>query len=152
MALRRGLVFALFAGVLVGGMWYSTRLLKPVAKGVQTMRQGCGPKAPEKFDSFLPRFLAERDFASARTTDPFESLRWDGKEAPEKALLPRAQVRAEAALGSTIRDAGLSTQYERKDGGMELKVFKPDTDWLTYYRFRLHEGCWQLWQVEDFST
>jgi len=109
-------------------------------------RHGC---AQEKFDAFLPRYMTERPFAMERTVFPLESI-----EALEekKALASREQFMKSTMLADLIKAENLSTRQAATPAGMELNVFRPDSDSLVYYyRFRQQDGCWFLWQFEDAS-
>jgi len=130
----------LLAGAMIGGMWYSTRLLPSLAKGVQTMRKGCGPKAPESFDAFLPRYQSDRLFANARTTDPLEKV-LNGLDGPVTAMVPRTEYRNQELLGDIVRKHGMAVR--KQAGNVEV-----DAGPVTY-RFRLQGGCWELWQAES---
>jgi len=130
----------LLAGAMVGGMWYSTRLLPSLAKGVQTMRKGCGPNAPESFDAFLPRYQTDRLFANARTADPLEKV-LNGDHGPATVKVPRTEYRSQELLGDIVKKHGMA--LHRGDGKVELEA-GPFT-----YRFRLQGGCWELWQAES---
>ncbi len=110
------------------------------------VQRGC---TAEKFDAFLPRYMSDRQFALERTVFPLESL-----EAAEerKTLVTREQFAASALLDDVIKTDHLSTKQLASPGGMELNVFRPDSDSLVYfYRFRQQDGCWYLWQFEDSS-
>lgn len=132
--------FMLLAGAMIGGMWYSTRLLPSLTKGVQTVRKGCSPKAPESFDAFLPRFQSDRMFANARTTDPLEKVS-DGPDGPATTMVPRTEYRNQELLGDIARKHGMAVRKEA--GNVEVEA-GPVT-----YRFRLQGGCWELWQAES---
>ncbi|WP_028102985.1 hypothetical protein [Pseudoduganella violaceinigra] len=132
--------FFLLAGLLVGGMWYSTRLLPTLSKGVQSVRRGCGPNAPEAFEAFLPRFQSDRMFANARTADPLEKV-LNGLDGAVSSKVPRTEYRSQELLGEVAKKHGMSVRQEA--GGMEVES-GPVT-----YRFRLQRGCWELWQAES---
>jgi len=132
--------YTLLLGALIGGMWYSTRLLPSLAKGVQTMRKGCGPQAPESFDAFLPRYQSDRMFANARTTDPLEKV-LNGDNGPVSSMVPRTEYRSQELLGDIVKKHGMALR--RADGKVEV-----DAGPVTY-RFRLQGGCWELWQAES---
>lgn len=103
----------------------------------------------EKFDSFLPRYMSDRQFATGRTVFPLESLVTAGEK---KTLVTREQFAASTLLADMIKADHLSTRQQATPGGMELNVFRPDSDSLVYfYRFRQQDGCWYLWQFEDSS-
>lgn len=111
-----------------------------------TAQRGC---VAEKFDSFLPRYMSDRQFAAERTVFPLESL---ATAEEKKTLVAREQFAASALLADMIRTDHLSTRQLATPGGMELNVFRPDSDSLVYfYRFRQQDGCWYLWQFEDSS-
>jgi len=150
---KRGMLLALLLGALVGGMWYSTKLLPQLAKGVQVTRQACGPTAPEKFDGFLKRFQVERSFANARTTDPLQVLVIDpGQEdEPVPNLVPRSQYSDQEMMAEFIAKNGMSVHAKPEADKVELLVYKEGTDWQYAYRFRLQAGCWQLWQTETVA-
>jgi len=137
---KRGMFYMLLAGALIGGMWYSTRIMPSLAKGVQTMRKGCGPKAPESFDAFLPRYQSDRMFANARTTDPLEKV-LNGDNGPVSSMVPRTEYRSQELLGDIVKKQGMAVR--RGDGTAEVEA-GPVT-----YRFRLQGGCWELWQAES---
>ncbi|SFF67755.1 hypothetical protein SAMN05518865_103106 [Duganella sp. CF458] len=132
--------FMLLAGAMIGGMWYSTRLLPSLAKGVQTVRKGCSLNAPESFDTFLPRYQSDRMFANARTTDPLETV-IGGPDGPATTMVPRTDYRNQELLGDIVRKHGMAVRKEA--GKVELEA-GPVT-----YRFRLQAGCWELWQAES---
>jgi len=107
---------------------------------------GCGQ---EKFDAFLPRYMTERQFAMERTVFPLESI-----EAMEerKTLASREQFARSTMLADLVKAEKLSTRQSVTPAGVELNVFRPDSDSLVYYyRFRRQDGCWVLWQFEDAS-
>ena len=109
-------------------------------------QHGC---AAEKFESFLPRYMSDRQFAMSRTVFPLESL---ATLEEKKMLVTREQFAASTLLADTIKADHLSTKQHATPGGMELNVFRPDSDSLVYYyRFRQQDGCWYLWQFEDSS-
>lgn len=137
---KRAMFLMLLAGALVGGMWYSTRLLPSLTKGVQTMRKGCGAKAPESFDAFLPRYQADRLFANARTADPLQKV-LNGAEGPTTTMVPRTAYRSQELLGEIVKKHGMSV---RRDVGQAEVEAGP-----VIYRFRLQGGCWELWQAES---
>jgi hypothetical protein len=137
---KRGMFYMLLAGALIGGMWYSTRLLPSLTKGVQTMRKGCGPKSPESFEAFLPRYQSDRMFANARTTDPLEKV-LNGAEGPATTMVPRTEYRSQELLGDIVKRHGSAV---RREGGNAEVEAGPVT-----YRFRLQGGCWELWQAES---
>lgn len=111
-----------------------------------TVPRGC---TAEKFESFLPRYMSERQFATERTMFPLESL--DTAE-ERKTLVTREQFAASTLLADMIKADHLSAKQHATPGGMELNIFRPDSDSLTYfYRFRQQDGCWYLWQFEDSS-
>lgn len=132
--------YMLLAGAVLGGMWYSTRLLPSLAKGVQTMRKGCAAKAPESFDAFLARYQSDRMFANARTTDPLEKV-LNGLDGPAMSKVPRTEYRSQELLGDMVKKHGMAVRQEA--GNMEVEA-GPVT-----YRFRLQGGCWELWQAES---
>ncbi len=109
-------------------------------------QRGC---VAEKFDRFLPRYMSDRQFATERTVFPLQSL----ATAEEKnTAVSREEFAASALLAEMIRSGRLSTRQLATPGGMELNVFRPDSDALVYfYRFRQQDGCWYLWQFEDAS-
>ena len=108
--------------------------------------RGCNA---EQFDSFLPRYMSDRQFASGRTVFPLESL---ATAEEKKTLVTREQFAAATLLADLIKADQLSTRQQATPGGMELNVFRPDSDALVYYyRFRQQDGCWYLWQFEDSS-
>ncbi|KQZ40558.1 hypothetical protein [Duganella sp. Root1480D1] len=109
-------------------------------------QHGC---VAEKFDSFLPRYMVDRQFATGRTVFPLESL---GTSEEKKTQVTREQFAAATLLADVIKTEHLSTRQLATPGGMELNVFRPDSDSLVYfYRFRQQDGCWYLWQFEDSS-
>lgn len=111
-----------------------------------SVQRGC---VAEKFDSFLPRYMSDRKFATERTVFPLQSL----ATAEEKnTAVSREEFAASALLADMIKSDHLSTRQLATPGGMELNVFRPDSDSLVYfYRFRQQDGCWYLWQFEDAS-
>jgi len=110
------------------------------------VRHAC---AAEKFESFLPHYMSDRQFATGRTVFPLESLATaEGK----KTLVTREQFAASTLLADMIKADHLSLKQQATAGGMELNVFRPDSDSLVhFYRFRQQDGCWYLWQFEDSS-
>jgi hypothetical protein len=103
----------------------------------------------EKFDSFLPRYMSDRQFATERTMFPLESL---DKAEEKKTLVTREQFAASTLLADMIKAGHLSTRQQATPAGVELNIFRPDSDSLVYfYRFRQQDGCWYLWQFEDSS-
>lgn len=103
----------------------------------------------EKFDSFLPRYMSDRQFATERTVFPLESL---NKSEEKKTLVTREQFAASSMLADLVKAEHLSTRQHATPGGIELNIFRPDSDSLVYfYRFRQQDGCWYLWQFEDSS-
>lgn len=115
----------------------------------QPARQGCGPGAPEQFDAFLPRYMTDRQFATARTVFPLELLDTVDET---KELLSREEFAQSTLLADVIKADKLSTSQVSGPGVVELNVFRPDADsHIYYYRFRLQNGCWHLWQFEDAS-
>lgn len=109
-------------------------------------QRGC---VDEKFDSFLPRYMSDRQFATERTVFPLQSV----ATAEEKnTAVSREEFAASALLAEMIKSDQLSTRQVATPGGMQLNVFRPDSDSLLYfYRFRQQGGCWYLWQFEDAS-
>jgi hypothetical protein len=120
----------------------------------------CSPGAPEPFARFLPDFLASGNFALSRTAIPLRSVRWEygidaeGHEQEKKTVtqLGRQQISRDKSLDDFMRENGLQHKLLKlaRDSA-EVQIYKPDTDWLLHYHFRLHRGCWQLREVEDFS-
>ncbi len=114
----------------------------------QPVQPGC---ANETFDAFLPRYMTDRQFATARTVFPLEMLRAE-EEGKRKSLLSREEFAKSTLLADVIKRDKLSTERQVKPGAVELNVFIPDSDALVYYyRFRQQNGCWYLWQFEDAS-
>lgn len=153
---KRSWLFALLAGALVGGMWYSTRLLPSLAKGAQTLRQGCSVKAEEPFERFLARFESERPFALARTVLPLPGLKaaapGAGDETPTRFSVSKEQYRGWELIGEKIRRNQLASEQQKQGKAVVLHVYKPDSDaWHEVYHFRLQGGCWMLDQYEDQS-
>ncbi|MGW8390045.1 hypothetical protein [Pseudoduganella sp. HUAS MS19] len=110
------------------------------------VQHGC---VAEKFESFLPRYMSDRQFATARTVFPLESLATLDQK---KTLVTREEFAASSLIADTIKADHLSRRQLATPGGMELNVFRPDSDSLIYfYRFRQQDGCWYLWQFEDSS-
>ncbi len=108
--------------------------------------RGCNA---EKFDTFLPRYMSDRQFATERTVFPLESL---NKAEEKKTLVTREQFAASSMLADLVKAEHLSTRQHATPGGIELNIFRPDSDSLVYfYRFRQQDGCWYLWQFEDSS-
>jgi len=108
--------------------------------------RGCGQ---ESFDAFLPRYMTDRPFATGRTVFPLESI-----EAMEekKTLASREQFAQSTMLADLVKAEKLATRQSVTQAGVELNVFRPDSDSLVYYyRFRQQDGCWFLWQFEDAS-
>ena len=105
--------------------------------------------ASETFESFLPHYMSDRQFAMGRTVFPLESL---ATLEEKKTLVTREQFAASTLLADLIRADHLSTKQHPTPGGLELNVFRSDSDSLVYYyRFRQQDGCWYLWQFEDSS-
>lgn len=113
---------------------------------MQSMQPRC---VQEKFDAFLPRYMADRQFAVERTVFPLESI--DASE-EKKSLVTREQFAKSTLLADLIKTEKLSTKLDAKPEAVQLDVFVPDSDALVfYYRFRQQNGCWHLWQFEDAS-
>jgi hypothetical protein len=109
----------------------------------------CSSRSPEEFESFMSRYMNDRQFATERTVAPLEML--DGPDR-EKSLATREQIAQSTLLSDVIKAENLSTSQSVAPGVVELKVFRPDADsHIYYYRFRLQNGCWHLWQFEDAS-
>lgn len=109
-------------------------------------KHGC---MAEKFDSFLPRYMSDRQFATERTVFPLESLL---AVEEKRSQVTREQFATSPLLADMIKTDHLSSKQLATPGGMELNVFRPDSDSLVYfYRFRQQDGCWYLWQFEDSS-
>jgi hypothetical protein len=97
----------------------------------------------------MSRYMNDRQFATERTVAPLEML--DGPDR-EKSLATREQIAQSTLLSDVIKAENLSTSQSVAPGVVELKVFRPDADsHIYYYRFRLQNGCWHLWQFEDAS-
>ena len=120
----------------------------------------CSPDSPEVFGDFLPRFLASGDFALSRTVLPLRSVRWEydvdarNRERTQKtvSLIPKEQIKRDKPLAAFMGDNGMTHKlFKQARDRVEVQIFKPDTDWLLHYHFRRRQGCWQLWQIEDFS-
>jgi hypothetical protein len=118
----------------------------------EAARPRCGKNTAERFDRFLPRFQTERSFAVQRTAVPLEELIFTpGVDENEvrKILYQREQIRDHELLGERIRKNEMSVSVEKKAAdSVEVVIFKDGTDWAETYRFRLRDGCWQLWQTE----
>jgi len=132
----------------------SQRYLLPFALALAGCTTLSAPPAPhgcgqEDFDAFLPRYMAERPFASARTVFPLESIdRAEGKT----TLVSREDFAHSTLLADVIKADRLATRRAAAPGAVELNVFKPDADsHIYFYRFRQQDGCWFLWQFEDAS-
>jgi len=109
-------------------------------------QRGC---AAESFDSFLPRYMSDRKFANERTVFPLQSL---AAAEEQSTVVTREEFATSTLLADMIKSDHLSTRQMATPGGMELNVFRPDSDSLVYfYRFRQQDGCWYLWQFEDSS-
>ena len=112
----------------------------------QPVPHGCGQEA---FDTFLPRYMTDRPFATARTVFPLESIE---RAEDRKTLVSPGQFANSALLADVIKADQLSMKQAVGPGEVELNVFKPDADsHIYFYRFRRLDGCWYRWQFEDAS-
>lgn len=112
----------------------------------QPVPHGCGQ---EKFDAFLPHYMAERSFATERTVFPLESI---AALQDKKTLVSREEFAKSPLLADMVKADKLSIRRSVTSAGAELNVFRPDSDSLVYYyRFRQQDGCWVMWQFEDAS-
>jgi hypothetical protein len=125
-----------------------------------TSQSACTPAIPEDFASFLPQFLASRELALSRMRTPLPVIRWDesmvAKSQAQTGKVVRKMGKHEMhpslPLATYLRQQGLTHKIARQaPEDVTVQIFKPDTDWLLHYHFRLQRGCWQLWQIEDFS-
>jgi hypothetical protein len=123
----------------------------------EAARLRCGKNTAERFDRFLPRFQTERSFAVQRTAVPLEELIFtpgvdengNDQATVRKNRYQREQIRDRELLGKYIRKNKMSVSVEKKAAdSVEVVIFKDGTDWAETYRFRLRNGCWQLWQTE----
>ena len=125
-----------------------------------TGQAACSQDSPEDFAEFLPAFLTSGDFALRRTALPLRSVRWEygvdakGRDRTYKtvSLIPKRQIPHDKALSAFMGENEMTHQvFKREREKVEVQIFKPDTDWLLHYHFRRRQGCWQLWQIEDYS-
>jgi hypothetical protein len=120
----------------------------------------CSPGKPEPFNSFVQRFAYEPEFAIRRTVFPLRILKWqygmdeNGKDvsAPERWQITQADFAGWPSLASAMQENGLASRIAVKTGTRAvLEVFRPNTDWLLQFHFRIRNGCWLFWQYEDRS-
>lgn len=120
----------------------------------------CSPTSPEPFTPFLERFSTELKFAERRVVLPLLVLRWEygvsekgqDESAPVKSFLAKKEYLTWPTLDSYIKSNNLKSVIDNQTRMTAvLKVFKPDTDWLMLYHFKLRHGCWFFWQYEDQS-
>ena len=123
---------------------------------------GCGSptrkaSSAEDFDSFLTRFLTDKEFRRDRVPVPLTAvLAVCGPETPKVEHWSREEIDRQGfyPLDRAGLDAeGLTQRVERiSEGETELTQYQEESDsYVAVFRFSLRGGQWFLVKVEDRS-
>ncbi|NLR99850.1 hypothetical protein HGP17_23765 [Rhizobium sp. P38BS-XIX] len=110
----------------------------------------------QNFETFLTAFMDSAQVQKAHTSRPLESTSIDPNAEPEPApvttQLDGAALKFPVMPTSKKQKAdGLVRRISKlADGGMEVMLVKPDTDYQLSFSFR-KESCWQLYKMQDDS-
>ena len=119
----------------------------------------CNSGVDENFGVFFAKFSDEKKFSVNRTLYPTYTLRHEygeknGKEVHTtvKTIISKHDDSATPTITEILRRNGMETKIKSKDSTNALvNVYKPDTDWLLSYHFKLRSSCWYLHHIEDHS-
>lgn len=119
-----------------------------------------GPTAPvcpaQPFDAFLTAFANDIEIQKAFVTRPLQSETVDALAEPEPRPVTKMLGFAELhfPLMPNLKKQALDgLQLEKTisgNGEMEVRLFKPDTDYQVLFLFR-KDGCWKLYRMRDDS-
>jgi hypothetical protein len=120
----------------------------------------CLPSKPEPWEPFLARYSNSQQFALDRTRFPLPVLvreyGVDDKDRPateyRTMIVSKTEYSKGAALAPYATANGLQLRIRSLSSATAIvELFKPNSDNLILYRFRLIRGCWHLRQIENQS-
>jgi WD40 repeat protein len=109
----------------------------------------------EDFHEFMAHFSVSIDIQKQYTRFPLEKLQVDALADPEPLTeefkLKKSQIDFPIFPGpNEIEDGSLQMDISVSGDEAKVRLFKPDTDYLIEYFFRLGV-CWNLVRIEDWS-
>jgi len=119
----------------------------------------CNSGVDENFGIFLAKFSDEKKFSVNRTLYPTYTLRHEygvenGKEVHStvKTIITKDDDSATPTIAEILRINSMETKVKSTNStNAVVNVYKPDTDWLLSYHFKLRGSCWYLHHIEDHS-
>jgi hypothetical protein len=101
--------------------------------------------------SFLSRFVADIEFQRQATKSPLlERVIDDDLEPKESLVTKSAEEFPLLPSPAQIKAQGLVLENIETDRGMQVRLYKPETDYLIYYEFE-RVPCWTLVRIENQS-
>jgi hypothetical protein len=119
----------------------------------------CSEARPESFGSFLSQFSTNTQFAQSRTVLPLLMQRWPGDDdgfddpgEPSDVWITREAYARRPSLrsqSSAQRQALQITALTSSAATVELG--DPLSGSIQAFHFRLQQGCWRLWKMDEFA-
>ncbi|MEF9930437.1 MAG: hypothetical protein RR775_22325 [Massilia sp.] len=120
--------------------------------------ENCTSGAIKPFEKFLTAFGNNKAFSIARTEYPLTLINHEKIDLTEnnQAIIKKKISRNEDAMRLTMAkfagENGLELSIESlHKAKANVRMEKPDTDWLLTYHFVRKGNCWYLRHIEDHS-